>query len=242
MRYALVTGASGGIGRAICLKLSEDHNFHILVNYYKNAEAAEETVRLIRGAGGSAESIAFDVSDKSAVDAAIKQWEVANNDAVIEILINNAGLIKDRMFMMMEEESWDSILDVKLKGFFNVTRCIIQKMLLNRFGRIVNISSIVGVTGNPGQVNYAAANGGLIAATKALAKEVGKRNITVNAVAPGYIHTEMTTHLNTPELVKYIPLNRFGEAEEVADLVSFLVSEKAAYIHGEVIHINGGIA
>ncbi len=241
MKYALVTGGSSGIGKAIALKIALDHGYHVLVNYFQNLSLAEDVVNKITAAGGTAEPIQFNIINKKEVDEALTKWTTANNDAVIEVIINNAGNIQDELLIFMDEEKWDNVLDVKLKGFYNVTKFVLQKMLINRYGRIVNIASLMGLIGNTGQVNYSAANGGLIAATKALAKEIGKRNITVNAVAPGFIHTEMTKNLHEVEIKKFIPAGRFGTAEEVADLVSFLVSPKASYINGEVITISGGL-
>ncbi|HLG39709.1 MAG TPA: SDR family oxidoreductase [Chitinophagaceae bacterium] len=241
MKYALVTGGSTGIGKAIAISIAMEHGYHVLVNYYKNGEVANEVVSLIRERSGSAEAIQFDVTDKSDVATKLNNWSGANNDAVIEVLINNAGLIRDDLLMFMNEEKWDMVVDVKLKGFYNVTSCVIQKMLLNRYGRIVNIASLRGIYGARGQVNYSAANGGLIAASNALAKETGGRNITVNAVAPGFIRTALTVQLPEEELKKIIPAGRFGTPEEIADLVSFLVSRKAAYINGAVIPITGGL-
>lgn len=240
-KYALVTGGSRGIGRAICQKLAEDHGYHILINYTSNREAAEETLKSITDAGGSASLIPFDVSDAEAVTRALDNWAEENKDGIIEVLVNNAGITHDGLFMWMEDHQWSNVLDVSLNGFFNVSKPLVQKMLRKRYGRIVNIVSVSGQKGTPGQVNYSAAKAGLIGATKALAQEVAKRNITVNAVAPGFIATDMTSQLDEGELKKLIPMNRFGSAEEVADTVSFLASPKASYITGEVININGGI-
>lgn len=241
MKYALVTGASSGIGQAICIKLALDHHFHILVNYLENKTAAEQVVSDITNKGGNAELIQFNVSIKEDVELKLNAWMKANTGAVIEVIVNNAGLVHDGLLMFMDEKNWDDVVDVKIKGFYNVTKTLLQPMLLLRRGRIVNISSLIGVHGREGQVNYAAANGGLISATKALAKEIGKRNITVNVITPGFINTEMTKHLPKEELKKIIPAGRFGEPEEVADLVSFLVSDKAGYINGESITISGGL-
>jgi 3-oxoacyl-[acyl-carrier protein] reductase len=241
MKYALITGGSSGIGKEIAVRVALDHGYHVLVNYVRNQTGADEVVSRIKAGGGSAESIQFNIIHKEEVDAALSLWTEKNGDATLEVIINNAGSIQDELMVFMEEEKWDQVLDVKLKGFYNVTRFALQKMLINRYGRIVNITSLMGLVGAAGQVNYSAANGGLIAASKALAKEVAKRNITVNAVAPGFIKTEMTQHLSEDELKKMIPAQRFGTAEEVADLVSFLVSKKASYINGEVITISGGL-
>ena len=241
MKFALVTGGSRGIGRAISKTLAKDHNYHILVNYAGNKEAADETVAMIVAAGGSAEAIQFHVENKIEVETALNDWQARNKDAVIEILVNNAGITRDGLFVFMEEKAWDDVLNTSLKGFYNVTHCLMQKMVRNRWGRIVNVVSLSGTKGNPGQVNYSAAKAGLVGATKALGQEIAKRNITVNAVAPGFIHTDMTKDLPEEMLIKFVPANRFGEPQEVADLVSFLASEKASYITGEVININGGL-
>lgn len=241
MKYALITGGSRGIGRAICEALAEHTDYGILINYNSNKEAAEDTKKMVESYGNSAEILAFDVADKNAVDTVLNEWQERNPEAWIEVLVNNAGITKDGLFMWMKEEDWSSVINTSLNGFFNLTQFVIQKMLRKRYGRIVNMVSVSGVKGTPGQTNYSAAKGAVVAATKALAQEVAKRNITVNAVAPGFIKTDMTGELNEKELVKLVPANRFGEAKEVADLVQFLTSDKASYITGEVININGGI-
>jgi 3-oxoacyl-[acyl-carrier protein] reductase len=243
MKYALVTGGSRGIGREICKAIAADHGCHVLVNYAGNTAAADETVKMITDAGGTAEAIQFRVENKAEVEGKLTEWQEKNEGALIEIIVNNAGITKDGLFAMMEDEHWDKVVDVSLKGFYNVTRFLVPKLLRNRWGRIVNVASLSGMKGNPGQVNYSAAKGGMIAASKALGQEIAKRNITVNAIAPGFINTDMTKDLpiDTEMIKKFVPANRFGEPEEVADLVSFLVSEKASYITGEVININGGL-
>lgn len=241
MKCALVTGGSRGIGSAICKKLATDSDYHILINYQNNKEAAEQTLNEVKALGASAELIQFNVSDAEDVKNALTQWQEANPEATVETIVNNAGITRDGLFMWMSHEDWSNVINTSLNGFFNVTNFFIQKMLRNKYGRIVNMVSVSGVKGTAGQTNYSAAKGAVVAATKALAQEVAKRNITVNAVAPGFIRTDMTSDLDEKELVKMIPANRFGEAEEIADLVSFLVSRKAGYITGEVININGGI-
>ncbi|WP_025761953.1 3-oxoacyl-ACP reductase FabG [Dyadobacter tibetensis] len=241
MKCALVTGASRGIGRAIALQLSQDHQLYILVNYASNQEAAEETLRLIRAEGGDGELLPFRVQNKVEVDQALNDWKTGNPEKNIQVLVNNAGVTRDGLFMWMSEQDWDEVMDISTKGLFNVTQNAIQEMLRKRSGRIVNIASVSGMKGVAGQTNYSAAKGAIVAATKALAQEVAKRKITVNAVAPGFISSDMTSELNEAELKQMIPVNRFGRADEVAHLVSFLVSDKAAYITGEVININGGI-
>ncbi|SHI78053.1 3-oxoacyl-[acyl-carrier protein] reductase [Cruoricaptor ignavus] len=241
MKCAIVTGASRGIGRAVSLKLAEDLGYHILLNYTSNDAAAEETLQKIQENGGDATLLKFDVSNAEQTHSVLEKWQQENPDAVVEIIVNNAGITRDGLFMWMPKEDWQSVLDVSLGGFFNVTNFFIQKLLRNKFGRIINIVSVSGVKGTPGQVNYSAAKAALVGATKALAQEVAKRNITVNAVAPGFIKTDMTQDFDENEMKAMIPAHRFGEAEEVADLVSFLASKKASYITGEIVNINGGI-
>ncbi|WP_291098602.1 MULTISPECIES: 3-oxoacyl-ACP reductase FabG [unclassified Flavobacterium] len=241
MKCALVTGGSRGIGSAICKKLAADTDYHILINYQSNKTAAEQTLEEVKKLGATGEIIPFNVADFEEVKTALTQWQEANPEAIVEVIVNNAGITKDGLFMWMSPEDWTSVVNTSLNGFFNVTNFFIQKMLRNKYGRIVNIVSLSGVKGTPGQTNYSAAKGAVVAATKALAQEVAKRKITVNAVAPGFIRTDMTSQLDEKELIKLVPVNRFGEAEEVADLVSFLVSKKASYITGEIININGGI-
>lgn len=241
MKCALVTGGSRGIGSAICQKLAEDSNYHILINYQSNADAANETLKAIQEKGATGEIIQFDVTNFEEVSSVLTKWQEANPEAIVEVIVNNAGITKDGLFMWMTPEDWSKVINTSLNGFFNVTNFFIQKMLRNKYGRIVNMVSVSGVKGTPGQTNYSAAKGAVVAATKALAQEVAKRNITVNAVAPGFIRTDMTSNLDEKELIKMVPANRFGEADEVADLVSFLVSKKSSYITGEIININGGI-
>lgn len=241
MKCALVTGGSRGIGSAICKKLAESNEYHILINFQSNVEAAEKTLEVVKENGSTGEIIKFNVSDAEEVKEALTKWQESNPTAVVEVIVNNAGITRDGLFMWMSYEDWNNVINTSLNGFFNVTNFFIQKMLRNKYGRIVNMVSVSGVKGTPGQTNYSAAKGAVVAATKALAQEVAKRNITVNAVAPGFIRTDMTGELDEKELIKMIPVNRFGEAEEVADLVVFLTSKKAGYITGEVININGGI-
>jgi len=241
MKSALVTGGSRGIGRAVCQKLAIELGYHVLINYKGNEAAAIETLTHIQAAGGSAELLKFDVSNAKEVSEVLGAWSEQNTDGIVEVIVNNAGIAKDGLFMWMTPEDWSSVLHISLQGFYNVTNFFIQKLLRNRYGRIINIVSISGVKGTAGQVNYSAAKAGVIGATKALAQEVAKRNITVNAVAPGFIRTDMTQDMDEKELTKMIPLNRFGEVEEVADLVCFLASKKSGYITGEVVNINGGI-
>lgn len=237
MKYALVTGGSRGIGRAICLELAKK-GYHILINYVSNQTAAQETLDKIDGCG---ELMKFDVADAGATKAAIEAWQAAHPDDYIEVLVNNAGIRRDNLLIWMERPDWDAVLGTTLGGFFNVTKAVLQPMLLHKFGRIINIASYSGVNGLSGQTNYSAAKGGLIAATKALAKEVARKKVTVNAIAPGFIHTDMVEGLDEDALKKTIPAARFGEPEEVAALVGFLASPEASYITGELISVNGGI-
>ena len=241
MKCALVTGSSRGIGRAIAVQLAKDEKLYILINYSSNTLAAEETLRLVREAGSDGELLKFNVETSSEVNEAINTWRTNNPEKEISVLVNNAGVTKDNLFPWVTEEDWDKVMNISVKGMYNCTQAVISKMLRARSGRIVNVASLSGLKGVPGQTNYSAAKGAMIAASKALSQEVAKRNITVNAVAPGFISSDMTSELNEEELKKMVPANRFGKAEEVAHLVSFLVSDKAAYITGEVININGGI-
>lgn len=240
MKYALVTGGSRGIGRATCLKLA-DMGYAVLVNYKGNKEAAEETARLVKEKGVNAEIISFDVAKKADVDAVLGGWIESHKEDIIEVLVNNAGIRQDTLLMSMTDEQWDSVLDTSLRGMYNVTKVVLNPMLMNRYGRIINMVSLSGLKGMPGQVNYSAAKAGMIGATKALAQEIAKRNVTVNAIAPGFVKTDMTEELNEKELVNMIPMKRFGLAEEVADVVGFFASKNAGYITGQVLSINGGL-
>ena len=240
-KHALVTGGSRGIGKAVCIQLAKDTDYHILINYNSNKAEALNTLEEVKSVGGTGEILQFNVVNIDQVKEVLDAWHDKNKDAVIEVLVNNAGITKDGLFMWMPQNDWQDVINTSLNGFFNVTNHLIQKLLVNRYGRIINMVSVSGLKGTPGQTNYSAAKGAVIAATKALAQEVAKRNITVNAVAPGFIKTDMTSELDEKELKKMIPANRFGEAEEVAHVVSFLASNKASYITGEVININGGI-
>jgi 3-oxoacyl-[acyl-carrier protein] reductase len=240
MNYALVTGGSRGIGRSVSFELSK-LGYTVLINFCNNSDAANETKKMIEEDGGLAELLQFDVSVVYEVDNALMTWQEAHPEDYIAVLVNNAGVRDDSLMMWMQNDQWDKIIGIHLNGFFYVTRRLLKDMLTKRFGRIINIVSLSGIKGLPGQTNYSAAKAGIIGATKALAQEVGKRNVTVNAVAPGYIATEMIKDLDESSLKNMIPLNRFGTPEEVAHLVSFLASPKAAYITGEVISINGGL-
>ena len=240
MRYALVTGGSRGIGKAISLKLAR-MGYSVLINYVSNQQEAQNTLDQIVSEGGNGDLLRFNVADRQACAEALSDWENQHPDEYIEVLVNNAGIRKDNLLLRMGESDWDNVIDTHLGGFYNVTRAVIRRMLSKRKGRIINMASLSGLKGVPGQANYAAAKGGLIAATRSLANEVGRKGITVNSVAPGFIKTDMTEDLDEEVLKKEIPLNRFGNAEEVADLVVFLASDKASYITGECISINGGL-
>ena len=240
MKYALVTGGSRGIGRAICLKLAEQQ-YNILINYKSNEEEAKKTADLVAAHNVSATLLKFDVSNKTEVDTVLGGWVDAHKEDVVEVLVNNAGVREDALMVFMTEDQWRHVLGASLDAFYYVSRSVMNSMLANRYGRIVTVVSLSGIKGMPGQTNYSAAKAGVIGATKALAQEVGRRGITVNAVAPGFIRTDMTQDLNEAELKALIPMKRFGEPEEVADAVAFLASRKASYITGAVLSINGGL-
>lgn len=240
MKYALVTGASRGLGRAIALRLAKD-GFSVIINYNRSDDAAREVLEEIVLEGGRGELMRFDVSDSAAVDAAIEGWETAHPDDYISVLVNNAGIRQDNILVFMTDEQWHSVLNTTLDGFFYLTRRVVKGMMTHRNGRIVNISSVSGLKGMPGQCNYSAAKAGIIGASKALAQEVAKRKVTVNVVAPGFIETDMTQDIPIDEIKRIVPLGRIGKPEEVAALVSFLASDESAYITGEVISINGGV-
>lgn len=240
MKYALVTGGSRGIGRAICLRLAA-MGYTVIVNFQSNSEAAKKTVDMIKQTGGTAQALQFDVSSKEQVETALEAWESEHPNEYIEVLINNAGIRHDNILSFMTDDDWHSVLDTTLNGFFYVTRRLVSAMMTHRAGRIVDIASLSGMKGLAGQTNYSAAKAALIGATKALALEVAPRKVTVNAVAPGFIETDMTKELPIDELKKQVPMRRFGKPEEVAAAVAFLVSPDAAYITGNVININGGL-
>ena len=240
MKYALITGASRGIGRAVALLLSEQYS--IIINYHSNTACAEEVKRAIEAKGGHAELLPFDVSNPQSIEDAIDQWEAAHPEEYISVLVNNAGIRRDNVMFMMSNDDWHNVIDTNMNGFFYITRRLLTHMMpRKRGGRIINMTSLSGLKGMQGQVNYSAAKAALIGATKALALEVAPRKITVNAVAPGFIQTDMTKELPEDELKKLIPVGRFGKPEEVAAVVAFLASDAAAYVTGEVISVNGGL-
>ena len=240
MKYALVTGASRGLGKAIAIRLAKD-GFAVVINYQSNREAAEDTLRQVQEAGGQGELLPFDVSDPKAIETALESWQNAHSEEYISVLVNNAGIRLDNLMIFMQDEQWNRVLDTTLNGFFYITRRLLKDMMTHRNGRVINMASLSGLKGMPGQTNYSAAKAALIGATKALAQEVAARKVTVNAIAPGFIASDMTKELNEAELKKLIPLGRFGKPEEVAALTSFLASDEAAYITGQVISINGGL-
>ncbi|MCT8139793.1 3-oxoacyl-[acyl-carrier-protein] reductase [Anaerobacillus sp. CMMVII] len=240
-KAALVTGASRGIGRAIAIELARQ-GVNVAVNFAGNASKAEEVVAEIKELGVEAFAIKADVANSEEVTAMVK----ATIDAfgALDILINNAGITRDGLIMRMKEEDWDAVINTNLKGVFNCSKAVTRQMMKQRYGRIVNISSVVGVLGNAGQANYVAAKAGVIGLTKTLARELANRNITVNAVAPGFIETDMTDELSAEikeELMKQIPLAKLGKAEDIARVVRFLVSEDGNYMTGQTLHVDGGM-
>jgi 3-oxoacyl-[acyl-carrier protein] reductase len=240
MRTALVTGGSRGIGKAICKKLAAE-GCHVIINYKSNTEEAQNTLNEVIAAGGTGELLPFNCGDKNDIETTLSRWQKENPDRFIEILVNNAGIRRDNVMVMMSDEEWYEVINIHLNGFFHVTRAVSKNMVSKRRGRIVNVVSLSGVQGMQGQTNYSAAKAGVIGATKALAREVGRRNITVNAVAPGFIKTDMTEDIDESQYKAIIPAGRFGTPEEVAAAVCFLTSAEASYITGEVIHVNGGL-
>ncbi len=239
-KYALVTGGSRGIGRAVSVKLAT-MGYDIIINYVSNATEAEKTLEMVREAGTDGELLQFDVAKQDQVRTALEAWQTSHPEDYVEVLVNNAGIRRDQLMVFMQDEEWHSVLDTSLGGFYHVTQALLQPMLVHKYGRIINMASLSGLKGLPGQANYSAAKGGIIAATKALAQEVARKKVTVNAVAPGFIDTDMTEGLDVATLKKMIPSQRFGTPEEVAELVGFLASPGAGYITGEVISINGGL-
>ena len=240
MKCALVTGGSRGIGRSICVKMAA-MGYYVLINYKSNTEEANNTLQLVKEAGSDGELLQFDVSDKDSIKSVLDTWINSNENKDIEVLVNNAGVRDDSLMVWLKDEQWENVINTSLNSFFYITRLVLDSMMLNRYGRIVNVVSLSGLKGLPGQTNYSAAKAGVIGATKALAQEVGRSGITVNAVAPGFIKTDMTEGLDEKDLKKNIPVNRFGLPEEVAHAVGFLASKEASYITGEVLSINGGL-
>lgn len=240
MKYALVTGGSRGIGRAVCTALAKE-GYATIINYAKNREAAEETMQMIVSEGGMAGLLQFNVANKEEVDNALDAWEEEHPGEYISVLVNNAGIREDNLMIFMQDEQWSNVLETNLYGFFYVTRRVLKNMLTKRYGRIVNITSLSGLTGLPGQTNYAASKAGLIGATRALAMEVAPRKVTVNCVAPGFIETDMTRDISQEDRKGKIPAGRFGKPDEVAAAVVFFAGESASYITGQVLSVNGGL-
>ena len=238
-QVAIVTGASRGIGRAIALELAK-LGANVVVNYASSSNAAEEVVDIITKAGGKAIALQADVSQADQVEALVNT--VIEKFKHVDILVNNAGITRDTLLLRMKPEDWQAVIDLNLTGVFLCTRAVSKMMLKQRSGRIINITSVAGQMGNPGQANYSAAKAGVIGFTKSIAKEFASRGITVNAVAPGFIATDMTSNINSEEIVKYIPLGRYGQPEEVAGMVRFLAADTAAaYITGQVFNVDGGM-
>ena len=239
-KFALVTGASRGIGKEIAIELS-NQGAEVIINYSSSDEKAEEVINSIKNAGGKAHKLKFDVSKEESVSSAFE--EILKIGGSIDILINNAGITRDGLLMRMKSQQWDEVLNTNLKGVFLCTKYASKYMMKKRSGSIVNVSSVVGIIGNPGQANYSAAKAGVIGFTKTCAKEFASRGINVNAIAPGFIETEMTEKLNTEEIIKAIPLGKLGSCSQIANLVSFLVSSNAgSYITGQTISIDGGMS
>jgi 3-oxoacyl-[acyl-carrier protein] reductase len=235
---AIVTGGSRGIGRAICIELARA-GYYVVINFVSNADAATETLALVEAVGGCGECVRFDVSDHEAATSAVE--DIASRVDTIECLVNNAGIVADELFVMMPKDSWNRVIDTSLKGFYNMTKPVLQKMLLHKRGAVVSIASIAGLMGNRGQANYAAAKAGLIGASRCIAQEVARLGIRVNVVAPGLIETEMIEKAPVAKIKTLIPMARIGKPEEVAKVVRFLCTDEASYITGQVVSVNGGM-
>lgn len=240
MKFALVTGSSRGIGRAIAIKLGS-LGYNMLLNYLSNERDALLTKQEIEQMGREVRLLRFNVADEQQVDEILGNWHKQNPDSELEVLVNNAGIRDDALMIWMTDGQWKKVIDTNLNSFFFVTKAVLDGMIARKYGRIINIVSLSGLRGLPGQVNYSASKAGIIGATKVLAQEVARRGITVNAIAPGFIRTDMTKELNEKDLRSTIPMQRFGTVEEVAELAAFLASEKASYITGQTISIDGGI-
>jgi 3-oxoacyl-[acyl-carrier protein] reductase len=240
MKCALITGGSRGIGKAICIKMAA-LGYYVLVNYKSNLGEANNTLSNIKQNGGNGELLPFDVADREQIKDVLGKWIETNEEKYIEVLVNNVGIREDSLMAWMAEEQWDNVLKTNLDSFFYVTRLVLNSMLGRKYGRIINIVSLSGLKGLAGQTNYSAAKAGVIGATKALAQEVGRQGITVNALAPGFIKTDMTEDLDEKELKALIPVKRFGLPEEVAHAAAFFASPEAAYITGQVLSVNGGL-
>lgn len=241
MKYALVTGGSRGIGRAVCYKLA-NMQYNILLNYRSNDAEALITKEAIEAIGVSCELLKYDVSNMAETDEALGKWIENNPDKLIEVLVNNAGHREDNLFMWLTPEQWHGVIGSSLNSFFYTTRLVINGMMMKKYGRIINMASLSGTKGLPGQANYSAAKAGLIGATKSLAQEVARRGVTVNVIAPGFIRTDMTADLDEKQLSALVPMKRFGTADEIAEAVGFLASPGASYITGEVLSITGGLS
>lgn len=240
MRYALITGGSRGIGRAICQKMAQ-LGYYVLVNFKTRKEEGMQTLELITQSGGQGEILPFDVSDRQQVREVLGGWLDANPDKPVEVLVNNAGIKDDALMAWMQDEQWDNVIRTNLDSFFYVTRLVLNGMVRQKYGRIINVVSLSGLRGLAGQTNYSAAKAGVIGATKALAQEVARQNITVNAVAPGFIRTEMLEGMDEKEVQRLVPARRFGLPEEVAHAVGFLAAPESGYITGQILSINGGL-